>query len=202
MKRARSQTTMCLQCFQSLGVGFAMNHHKKLCRGLSAGVNSSGLLQQVGNPMETQEPDQMETQEPDQQPEQEQNDQKEHIVADQDNQLARGVVETAVRRINRILSPKMKEILSFLRTAEMGEGCSREHAQGWLNREHQKGGPSARLLPKDIRTLWKQVAKVMDAKRGLLFTCHAYLNVYLLCYWIGQLIFLLMCVFNFGLICF
>jgi hypothetical protein len=61
--------------------------------------------------METQEPDQMEAQEPDQQQEQEQNDQKEHIVADHDNQLARVVAEIAVRRINHIFSPKMKEIL-------------------------------------------------------------------------------------------
>ena len=83
-----------------------MNHHKKVCRGLSARVNSSGLLQQVGNPMETQEPDQMETQEPDQQPEQEQNDQKEQIIADQDNELARVVAERAMRRINRIYHQK------------------------------------------------------------------------------------------------
>ena len=55
---------------------------------------------------------------------------------------------------------KTKEIISFLETAEWGEGCSREHAQRWLDREHVKGGPAARLLPRDIRTCWKHVAKV------------------------------------------
>jgi hypothetical protein len=58
------------------------------------------------------------------------------------------------------LSLKTKEIISFLETAEYGEGSSHEHAQRWLDREHVKGGPAARLLPKDIRTCWKHVAQV------------------------------------------
>ena len=59
--------------------------------------------------------------------------------------------------------PKTTEILEFLGTAEMGEGCSREHAQGWLDYQKKKCGQSAQLLPKDIRTCWKHVAKVNSA---------------------------------------
>ncbi len=58
-------------------------------------------------------------------------------------------------------APKTLEILEFLATAEMVEGCSREHAQGWLDYQKKKGGPSAIILPKDIRTCWKHVAKVI-----------------------------------------
>ncbi len=68
--------------------------------------------------------------------------------------------QRAVVPFRSSLSLKSKEILSFLATAEKGEGCSREHAQGWLDYHHAKGGPSARLLPKDIRTCWKHVSKV------------------------------------------
>jgi len=57
-------------------------------------------------------------------------------------------------------APKTLEILEFLGTSEMGEGCSREHAQGWLDYIKKKGGVSAALLPKDIRTCWNHVAKV------------------------------------------
>ena len=59
--------------------------------------------------------------------------------------------------------PKTLEILEFLATAEMGEGSSREHAQGWLDYQKKKGGASATILPKDIRTCWKHVAKVILA---------------------------------------
>jgi hypothetical protein len=68
--------------------------------------------------------------------------------------------QRAILPLRTSLSLKSKEILSFLATAEKGEGCSREHAQGWLDYHHAKGGPSARLLPKDIRTCWKHVSKV------------------------------------------
>ena len=68
--------------------------------------------------------------------------------------------QRAILPFTTSLSLKSKEILSFLATAEKGEGCSREHAQGWLDYHHAKGGPSARLLPKDIRTCWKHVSKV------------------------------------------
>ncbi len=58
------------------------------------------------------------------------------------------------------LGQKTRAILKFLDTAEKGEGCSREKAQSWLDYHHEEGGPNSRLTPKDIRTLWKHVAKV------------------------------------------
>ena len=58
------------------------------------------------------------------------------------------------------LTSTTREILEFLATAEKGEGTSREHAQAWLDYHHAKGAPSARLIPKDIRTCWKHVSKV------------------------------------------
>ena len=92
-------------------------------------------------------------------------------LADTDQDLHQGGT-TATDEIGRqrakdqlrvLMSPKTREILEFLETAEMGEGCSREHAQGWLDYQKKKGGQSAQLLPKDIRTCWKHVAKVNSA---------------------------------------
>ncbi len=69
--------------------------------------------------------------------------------------------QRAKEKLRVLFSPKTTEILEFLGTAEMGEGCSREHAQGKLPKK--KGGYSAKLLPKDIRKCWKHVAKVNSA---------------------------------------
>ena len=71
--------------------------------------------------------------------------------------------QRAKEKLRVLFSPKTREILEFLATAEMGEGCSREHAQGWLDYQKKKGGQSAQLLPKDIRTCWNHVAKVNSA---------------------------------------
>jgi hypothetical protein len=70
------------------------------------------------------------------------------------------VAELPILRSRSALSTKTREILTFLATAEKGEGCSREHAQAWLDYTRAKGGPSAMLLPKDIRTCWKHVTRV------------------------------------------
>jgi hypothetical protein len=67
------------------------------------------------------------------------------------------------------IGPKTREILEFLGTAEMGEGCSREHAQGWLKYHKKKGGVSSNLLPKDIRTCWNHVAEVKFIQAVLAF---------------------------------
>ena len=68
--------------------------------------------------------------------------------------------QLSIVRTRSALSTQTKVILKFLATAEKGEGCSREHAQGWLDYHHAEGGPSASYLPKDIRTCWRHVAKV------------------------------------------
>jgi hypothetical protein len=65
----------------------------------------------------------------------------------------------------------MKEIITFLATAERGEGCSRENAQCWLDYQHAQGGQNAKLLPKDIRTLWSHVAAVLYVMICFMFAC-------------------------------
>ena len=58
------------------------------------------------------------------------------------------VVEPTIVRLKRVsLLPKIKKILTFLATAERGEGCSRENAQCWLDYQHAQGGQNAKLLP-------------------------------------------------------
>ncbi len=85
----------------------------------------------------------------------EQTDQQQMILEDPvENQ------RPAMCKSRVFFTPKTIEILEFLGTAEMGEGCSREHAQGWLDYQKQKGGASTTLLPKDIRTCWNHVAEV------------------------------------------
>ena len=82
------------------------------------------------------------------------------------------VAHPTIVQVKRVsLSPRMKEILTFLATAERGEGCSRENAQCWLDYQHAKGGQNAKLLPKDIRTLWSHVAAVLYVMSCFMFAC-------------------------------
>jgi hypothetical protein len=91
-----------------------------------------------------------------------------HVVEDNSQALDQGTcaashvvgLQPARVKLRVWLTPKTQEIIEFLETAEKGEGCSREHAQGWLDYQKRKGGASARLLPKDIRTCWEHVTKV------------------------------------------
>ena len=92
---------------------------------------------------------------------------QEHCLMDEQNDDQQMILEDVVHNqrpamgTSRVhFAPKTLEILEFLGTSEMGEGCSREHAQGWLDYIKKKGGASATLLPKDIRTCWNHVAKV------------------------------------------
>jgi len=80
------------------------------------------------------------------------------------------VMEEPIRKY--FLGQKTRAILKFLDTAEKGEGCSREKAQSWLDYHRAEGGPNSRLMPKDIRTLWKHVAKVGFIMLGHLSSCH------------------------------
>ena len=82
------------------------------------------------------------------------------------------VAEPAIVKLKRVsLTPRMKEIITFLATAERGEGCSRENAQCWLDYQHAKGGQNAKLLPKDIRTLWSHVSAVLYVMICCMFAC-------------------------------
>ena len=121
-----------------------MVHHMKHCRGRPVTNNLTQsrvpLVQDLG-----EEPPQDNTQ-----------------ALDQGTSAASHVVglQPAPVKLRVWLTPKTQEIIEFLETAEKGEGCSREHAQGWLDYQKRKGGASASLLPKDIRTCWEHVTKV------------------------------------------
>jgi len=153
---------MCLQCFQPVDRGWKMVHHMKHCRGRPVTNNLTQsrvpLVQVLG-----EEPPQDNTQALDQG-----SCAASHVVEDNTQALDQGTsaashvvgLQPAPVKLRVWLTPKTQEIIEFLETAEKGEGCSREHAQGWLDYQKRKGGASASLLPKDIRTCWEHVTKV------------------------------------------
>jgi hypothetical protein len=171
---------MCLQCFQPVDRGWKMVHHMKHCRGRPVTNNLTQsrvpLVQDLG-----EEPPQDNTQALDQgscaashvvEDKTQALDQgscaASHVVEDNTQALDQGTsaashvvgLQPAPVKLRVWLTPKTQEIIEFLETAEKGEGCSREHAQGWLDYQKRKGGASASLLPKDIRTCWEHVTKV------------------------------------------
>ena len=154
MKRSMSQSTMCLQCFESVHKGWPMLHHKRSCKGKPDKNNftqSTATQQCDVDDLNNQEED--DTLHP------------KHVEGPPSNvcivQPANlPVAHTPILPRMYSLTSTTREILEFLATAEKGEGTSREHAQAWLDYHHAKGGPSARLMPKDIRTCWKHVSKV------------------------------------------
>jgi hypothetical protein len=156
MKRAMSDNSnMCTKCSKLFHKGWQMFHHKKICKGIRERSSSVPTNQEVGQH--------------DKEPQVEQ-DQDEGVHEDRDPGAALDlplttpaivpVTELPMLRNRSALSTQTREILTFLATAEKGEGCSREQAQAWLDYTHAKGGPAANLLPKDIRTCWKHVARV------------------------------------------
>ena len=154
MKRSMSQSTMCLQCFESVHKGWPMLHHKRSCKGKPDKNNFTQSMatqqcdvddldnEEEGEPLNTQH---------DEGP-------PSNVCMVQPATLA--VAHTPIMPRMYSLTSTTREILEFLAIAEYGEGTSREHAQAWLDYHHAKGGPSARLMPKDIRTCWKHVSKV------------------------------------------
>jgi len=109
---------MCLQCFVPVGRGWAMYHHMKQCRGLPDTTNCA--------PAEASD----------------------QCITDQHTDQQQTAVEDpgederpAIRKSRVLLSPKTLEIIEFLGTAEMGQGCSREYAQGWLDYQKKRVEP-------------------------------------------------------------
>ncbi len=152
---------MCLKCFEPVQKGWQQKHHMQQCRGQPDSTNftqAKTKLQHNIDDHTNQEETAVDAP-------------GEIQLRDQDEEMHQGGTiatdeeggQRAKEKLRVLFSPKTKEILEFLATAEMGEGCSREHAQGWLDYQKTKGGQSAQLLPKDIRTCWKHVAKVNSA---------------------------------------
>ena len=124
-----------------------MFHHKKNCKGKRQRTQCPQTTASVHDTDDLSTQGQLHEQEPNHGPE---------------AALTSHVVAPAVLKLKTLtLTLKTKEILTFLETAERGEGSSREHAQCWLDYQHAKGGQNAKLLPKDIRTCWKHVAEVL-----------------------------------------
>jgi hypothetical protein len=161
-KRSMSQMNMCLECFEPVVKGWKMVHHKKHCRGRP--VTNKLTQSRASTEPQVEDPGE----EPPQDNTQEVEDLGEEPPQDNTQDLNQGTyaashvvgVQPARGKLRVWLTPKTQEIIEFLGTAEKGEGCSREHAQGWLDYHKGKGGASASLLPKDIRTCWEHVAKV------------------------------------------
>jgi hypothetical protein len=156
-----SQSTMCLKCFEPVQKGWQQKHHMRQCTGRPDATNFTQAKQKL-EPTKADQPNRELF---------EVNAAGDNDLADIDENMHQGATlpakevgrQRAKGKLRVFLSPKTSEILEFLGTAELGEGCSREHAQGWLNYQKKKGGPSAQLLPKDIRTCWKHVAEVNSA---------------------------------------
>jgi hypothetical protein len=171
MKRAMSQSTMCLKCFEPVLKGWKQAHHIKQCKGRPDTHNftqAKATLQNNVDDLPSQDETDVDV------PGQDKREEQVHDMAQGGNittHVVGGHPTTGQLRVS--FHPKTKEILEFLGTAEMGEGCSREHAQGWLDYTKKKGGASTRLLPKDIRTCWEHVAKVTFI--------HAYIHLNFIC---------------------
>ena len=155
-----ARMTMCIQCGEMIERGWAMFNHAKQCRGRKKPPNNVGKANQrakANDGFTDKHTDQLQHDDSEEEPRQG----KRQRLEESDCTDLHLVGQQFSKQKSRVtLGPKTREILEFLGTAEMGEGCSREHAQGWLNYHKRKGGVSANLLPKDIRTCWKHVAEV------------------------------------------
>jgi len=162
MKRA----TICLVCSQKVGQGFALINHKRLCK---SRVNVNPPAQQEVINQQLQElPDPLESHAHGDDPEEQHQDQ-DIVPQDPDiDPMAQLPQLTQRNRLFRKLSPEVKEAMQFLAMCDTGEGCSREMAQAFLKYHRRKGGPSARLLPKDVRTCWSRVEQVSFMLRTLM----------------------------------
>ena len=173
MKRAMAQATQCVHCLQPVKKGWGQLNHKKICMGAPATYKVPQT--KTANQVDTEDNDdnhnilEMEGEGQD-----EAQDTGLHfgfgMAPYESVAVLNDVMAEPIRKAR--LGPKTLEILTFLDTAEKGEGCSREKAQSWLDYHHMKGGPNSRLLPKDIRTLWKHVVKVWYIFRGHLSSCN------------------------------
>ena len=153
-----NQTTICLKCFEPVQKGWHQTHHLQQCRGTPDTTNLTQAKTTLQHNIDNHTNQELT----------EVDDPGENQLADKDQDMHQGGTiatdevggQRAKAKLRLYFTPKTREILEFLGTAEKGEGCSREHAQGWLDYQKKKGGQNAHLLPKDIRTCWTHVSKV------------------------------------------
>jgi hypothetical protein len=131
-----SQSTMCLKCFEPVQKGWNQVHHIQQCRGRPNSTNFTQAKATLQHNIDDH-PNQELT---------EVDDPGENQLADKEQDMDQGGIiatdvlggQRAKEKLRVLFSPKTREILEFLGTAEMGEGCSREHAQGWLDYQKTK----------------------------------------------------------------
>ena len=156
---------MCDQCSEPFQKGWQMFHHKKTCKGKRQRTQCAQSTASLHDTDDVSFEGLVHDQETNHEP-------VAALNAPEAEPLNAPVAEPAIVKLKRVsLSPRMKEIVTFLATAERGEGCSRENAQCWLDYQHAKGGQNAKLLPKDIRTLWSNVAAVLYVMICFMFAC-------------------------------
>ena len=156
-----AQVTQCVVCLRPVKKGWGQLNHKKFCMGTPARIKGSKT--KTTNEVDTEYDHNHNQHEMEAEGHDEAQDSGLDSVCSgmapyESVALLNDVTAEPLRK--SCLGPKTLEILTFLDTAERGEGCSREKAQSWLDYHHRKGGANSRLLPKDIRTSWKHVAKV------------------------------------------
>ena len=127
-----AQLNMCLQCLEPKGRGWAMFHHAKHCKGRSDKPNNFAQAgqQAEANECHTDEHTDQQLTEVDVPVDDARQDRKRQRLELRDCTDLHLVGGQPSKRKSRVsIGPRTREILEFLGTAEMGEGCSREHAQ-------------------------------------------------------------------------
>ena len=153
---------LCDQCSDPYQKGWEMFHHKKSCNGRRKSNQYAQSTASLHDTDDVSNEGEVHDEETNHEPVAAVNAPVAEPTIEPLAALNAPVVDPTIVRLKRVpLSPKIKKILTFLATAERGEGCSRENAQCWLDYQHAEGGQTAHSLPKDIRTCWRHVSMVL-----------------------------------------
>lgn len=160
MKR-KAEPKTCPQCQRNFGHGFALINHMRYCLSESSAVAPLGL---AANQSSSKDKDDDDVHFPSQ------HEDEHHQSSTQDDDVhfpswtrEQGLQHTQqpimTRKVVRKLTPQLKGIVEFLETVEFGEGSSRAHSQHSLDYTRSCVCAKTQLLPKDIKTCWRHVAK-------------------------------------------
>ena len=173
MKR-KAEPQKCRHCKQDFGQGFGLINHMRFCVPETAPV---ATLRFAANKSSSQDKEEHYQSPPKHEDEHHQSstqddnvhlqsatqDQGKDLVPDlrQEQGLQHTQRSIMTRKVVRNLTPRVKAIVEFLETVEFGEGSSRTHSQHSLDYTRSCVCAKTQLLPKDIKTCWRHVAKVV-----------------------------------------
>ena len=184
MKR-KPEPKMCPHCKQDFGHGFALINHMRFCVPETAPVPPLRFAANKSSSQDKDEHFQSPTQHEDKHQQSSTQDDDVHLQSltqdddvhlqsstqDQGQDLGpdlrqeQGLQHTQLpivtRKVVRNLTPQLKAIVEFLESSEFGEGSSRTHSQHALDYTRSCVCAKTQLLPKDIKTCWIHVAKVV-----------------------------------------